>query len=150
MSAKEKASKVARDTREYARDHNLHNLVQEMLQYVLRERPDAPYAFMAAYLKRKAQERGEKPQDAEILLKSLGIGIAEENEVFGSPDKSRSVMQEASRTAAQLPLESMSEADRNLPPERLRLEAEHIALRHERAELLRELAELEASALTCR
>jgi len=139
-SPDQKASKVARDTREYARDHNLHNLVQEMLQYVLRERPDAPYAFMSSYLRRKAQERGEKPQEADALLKSvLGIGGAEDYVEA----------KQAPRVAA-VPAESVAEADCNRDPERLRLEAEHIALRVERAELLRELAELEAGALTCR
>merc|ERR1719199_1095769 len=89
LSPSDKASKVARDTREYARDHNLHNLVQEMLQYVLREQPEAPYAFMSSYLKRKAQERGEKPQAAEALLKSLGIGFIGEDfgEVLATPQK---------------------------------------------------------------
>lgn len=148
LSPTEKASKIARDTREYARDHNLHNLVQEMLQYVLRERPDAPYAFMSAYLKRKAQERGEKAQDAEALLKLLGIGAAEEDGIFETPQKSRSVMKEASRNVP-MKVESIIEGDRNLSSERAQLEAEHITLRHERAALLRELAELEVDALAC-
>jgi hypothetical protein len=134
----DKASKVARDTREYARDHNLHNLVQEMLQYVLRERPDAPYAFMSTYLKRKAQERGEKPQAAEALLKSLGIGG--NDEAWASPPRN------AARDATKAP-QSATEAGTVADPERLNLEDEHIALRQERAELLRELAELEAGAL---
>jgi hypothetical protein len=135
VSPSQKASKVARDTREYARDHNLHNLVQEMLQYVLRERPEAPYSFMSSYLMRKAQERGEKPQDAEALLKTvLGVEAAAE---------------QAPQSAA-MPVASMAEADTTLDPDRLKLEAEHIALRVERAELLRELAELEAGALTAR
>jgi len=140
----EKASKVARDTREYARDHNLHNLVQEMLQYVLRERPDAPYAFMSTYLKRKAQERGEKPQAAEALLKSLGIG--ENDEVLSAPR--RNVAQEATKASQIVSVESGAEADDAADPERLHLEAEHVSLRLERANLLRELADLEAGALT--
>jgi len=132
----DKASKVARDTREYARDHNLHNLVQEMLQYVLRERPDAPYAFMSSYFKRKAQERGEKPQAIEALLKSIGI----------CPEEGLS---EAPQTGA-VRVESGAETGDSMDPDRLRLEAEHIALRVERSELLRELAELEAGALAAR
>lgn len=132
----DKASKVARDTREYARDHNLHNLVQEMLQYVLRERPDAPYAFMSSYLKRKAQDRGEKPQAIDAMLKSIGI-CAEDG------------LSEAPQTGA-VRVESGAETGDSMDPDRLRLEAEHIALRVERSELLRELAELEAGALAAR
>lgn len=143
-----KASKVARDTREYARDHNLHNLVQEMLQYVLRERPEAPYAFMSSYLKRKAQERGEQPQAVEALLKSLGIGAIEESaEGWSSPQ--RNIGYEATKASA-MPIETMTQGDDTIDPERARLEAEHIALRTERSELLRELAELEAGALATR
>lgn len=145
-----KASKVARDTREYARDHNLHNLVQEMLQYVLRERPEAPYAFMSSYLKRKAQERGEKPQAVEALLRSLGIGALDEGspEAWASPQ--RNTGYDATKVAAPMQVETMAEAGDTMDPERIRLEAEHIALRTERSELLRELAELEASALAAR
>lgn len=140
----DKASKVARDTREYARDHNLHNLVQEMLQYVLRERPEAPYAFMSSYLKRKAQERGEKPQAAEALLKSLGIG--EMDEAWNSPQ--RNAVRDVGKVPQPLPVEGSGMAPDRHDPERNQIEAEHIALRVERAELLRELAELEAGALT--
>jgi len=152
-SPADKASKAARDTREYARDHNLHNLVQEMLQYVLRERPDAPYAFMSAYLMRKAQERGEKPQAVEAMLKSLGL-YAPEMEASGrqgSPERSaaRDTTQKAPQTSP-LAVESTADAGDTLDPERLRLEQEHIALRVERAELLRELAELETGALAAR
>lgn len=149
--ANQKASKVARDTREYARDHNLHNLVQEMLQYVLRERPDAPYAFMSSYLKRKAQERGEKPQDAEALLKNvLGIRAGDDLEATGASGKAQTMLpKEASRGAA-APAENVAEADGTSDSDRTRLEAEHVALRVERAELLRELASLEVGALACR
>jgi len=111
MPPNQKASKVARDTREYARDHNLHNLVQEMLQYVLRERPDAPYAFMASYLKRKAHERGEKPQDAEALLKNvLGLRAGEDLEAMGASGKAQTMPKEAFRAAA-VPAENAAEAD---------------------------------------
>jgi len=41
-------------TREYLERHNLHSFVQEMLQYVLRERPEMPYLFMVAYLTQRA------------------------------------------------------------------------------------------------
>jgi hypothetical protein len=149
-AANQKASKVARDTREYARDHNLHNLVQEMLQYVLRERPEAPYAFMSSYLRRKAQERGERPQDAEALLKNvLGAGAVDDLEAWRSADKTRAVVKEASNCAV-ASAGNLAAADAAMDPERARLEAQHIALRAERAELLRELAELEAGALACR
>jgi len=145
----DKASKVARDTREYARDHNLHNLVQEMLQYVLRERPDAPYAFMSSYLKRKAQERGEKPQAVDALLKQLGIANDADAEAWASPQ--RNTGYEAPKAYQTAPVVgSTAEAGDALDPERLRLEAEHIALRMERAELLRELVELETGALAAR
>merc|ERR1719352_756417 len=108
----DKTSKVARDTREYARDHNLHNLVQEMLQYVLRERPDAPYAFMSTYLKRKAQERGEKPQAAEALLKSLGIGGVDDGspEAWGSPKMNAGFEATKAAYTAPVPVESTVEA----------------------------------------
>lgn len=145
----DKASKVARDTREYARDHNLHNLVQEMLQYVLRERPDAPYAFMSAYLMRKAQERGEKPQAVEALLKSLGISERMDEEVRGSPQRSAARETTKAPQPASGPVGGSADGA-SLDPERARLEEEHIALRVERAELLRELAELEAGALVAR
>jgi hypothetical protein len=152
VSPGDKASKVARDTREYARDHNLHNLVQEMLQYVLRERPEAPYAFMSSYLKRKAQERGEKPQAVEALLKSLGIGGLDDGspEAWGSPKRNAGFEATKAAYTAPVPVESTVEAGDALDPERMRLEAEHISLRLERAELLRELAELEAGALAAR
>jgi len=147
----DKASKVARDTREYARDHNLHNLVQEMLQYVLRERPEAPYAFMSSYLKRKAQERGEKPQAVEALLKSLGISVT--NDEVWPPSPGWNAGYEATKASSQIapvPVESMTQGGDSVDPDRLRLEAEHIALRQQRADLLRELAELEAGALAAR
>lgn len=148
----DKASKVARDTREYARDHNLHNLVQEMLQYVLRERPEAPYAFMSSYLKRKAQERGEKPQAAEALLKSLGIGAHDDTspEAWAASQRNAGYAAAKAAVIAPVPVGSTAEAGDTLDPERMRLEAEHISLRSERAELLRELAELEAGALAAR
>jgi len=136
-SPREKATKVARDTREYARDHNLHNLVQEMLQYVLRERPDAPYSFMSAYLRRKAEERGEKSQAADLVLKAMGI----EDATVAPKDEVSRGLPEA---------DAAGEAGANLDPERVRLEAEHVALRMERAQLLRELAQLEGAALAAR
>jgi hypothetical protein len=118
-----------------------------MLQYVLRERPEAPYAFMSSYLKRKAQELGEKPQAVEALLKSLGIGAIEEGgSDWGSPPKNGY----AAPKAAPMPYDSMTEGGDSMDPERIRLEAEHISLRTERSQLLRELAELEAGALEAR
>lgn len=135
-SPREKASKVARDTREYARDHNLHNLVQEMLQYVLRERPDAPYSFMSAYLRRKAEERGEKFQASDLMLKPLG-------KEAGAP-----AMMDEARGMPEA--DAAGEAGANMDPERVRLEAEHVALRMERAQLLRELVQLEGAALAAR
>jgi len=147
ISPGDKASKVAQDTREYARDHNLHNLVQEMLQYVLRERPEAPYAFMSSYLRRKAQERGEKPQAVDALLKSLGLAVPADEVWQSSQENSGYDAMKASQTAS-VPVES--QAGDSVDPERLRLEAEHISLRQQRAELLRELAELEAGALVAR
>merc|ERR1712014_154270 len=56
-------SKAVRDTRAYAKEHNLTLIVQEMLQNVLRERPDTPYSVMAEYFKRKSEDMGEKPQE---------------------------------------------------------------------------------------
>eukprot|EP00419_Tripos_fusus_P023080 CAMPEP_0172727894 /NCGR_PEP_ID=MMETSP1074-20121228/91931_1 /TAXON_ID=2916 /ORGANISM="Ceratium fusus, Strain PA161109" /LENGTH=493 /DNA_ID=CAMNT_0013555085 /DNA_START=75 /DNA_END=1556 /DNA_ORIENTATION=- len=58
MASAEKAW-AATDTRTYARDHNIPNFVQEMLQMVLREKPDAPFTVMAEYLQKKAIELGE-------------------------------------------------------------------------------------------
>jgi len=52
---------AATDTRQYARGHNIPNFVQEMLQMVLRDKPDAPFSFMAEYLQKKAIELGENP-----------------------------------------------------------------------------------------
>lgn len=92
--------KAVQDTRDYAKEHNIPNLVQEMLQNVLRERPSAPYSAMAAYLKRIAAERGEE---------------VEPNDVDDT--------------------------------QRLSLEAEHMTLQAERAELLQELTKLETSAV---
>lgn len=112
-------TKAVLDTRMYSRDHNLAGVVQEMLQFVLRERPDSPYAFMAAYLSRKAQERGED------LSRFMDEAIA-------------------GKTALQAGAEAVEDP---VDSERLHLEAEHIALRTERAVLLKELAELEAAAI---
>jgi len=109
----EKANQVVRDTREYAREHNLNGMVQEMLQYVLRERPDAPYSFMSAFLRSRGESRGEKMQAGEAKLEASAV----------------------------------PQGNGVIEPDRRRLEAEHIALRAERALLLRELAELEAAAL---
>jgi len=113
-------AKAVLDTRMYSRDHNLAGVVQEMLQFVLRERPDSPYAFMAAYLRRKAQERGE---DLSRFLDETAAG------------KTR-----AQETGAEATEDSVDS-------ERLQLETEHIALRTERVVLLKELAELEAAAI---
>jgi len=60
--------KAVQDTRDYAKEHNIPNVVQEMLQRVLRERPAAPFSAMAAYLNRLAVEMGEvQPPDQERL-----------------------------------------------------------------------------------
>merc|ERR1712129_18927 len=56
-------NKAMHDTRAYAKEHNLTQVIQEMLQHILRERPDAPYSVMASYFKRKAEDMGEQPQD---------------------------------------------------------------------------------------
>jgi len=98
--------KAVQDTRDYARDHNIPNLVQEMLQHVLRERPDAPYSAMAAYLNRLAVERGEVVAQPQVQTQPAAAEIT---------------------------------AD----PQRLRLEAEHLKLHDEKADLLRELAALD-------
>lgn len=58
MASAEKAW-AGSDTRTYAREHNIPNFVQEMLQMVLREKPDAPFTVMAEYLQKKAIELGE-------------------------------------------------------------------------------------------
>jgi len=101
-------SKAVQDTRDYAREHNIPNLVQEMLQNVLRERPAAPFSAMAAYLGRLAVERGEPPHP-----------------------------QVQARLA-----EAASDAE---DVQRLQLEAEHMRLQAEKAELLQELSQLNAS-----
>lgn len=100
--------KAVQDTRDYAKEHNIPNLVQEMLQNVLRERPAAPYSAMAAYLNRLASERGE-PSDPQVHSR-----LAEANDVE--------------------------------EVQRLGLEAEHMRLQAEKAELLNELSQLNASS----
>lgn len=112
----------ASDTREYARSHNIPNLVQEMLQYVLRERPATPYATMAEFLAKKAVENGED-------LSTVNAG--------GLPDTGASGSQP-------MPVSLIG-----IQPdvERGQLESEHVALRAERAALLRELAELDTASL---
>lgn len=50
---------AANETRLYANEHNIPRIVQEMLQWVLRERPQTPFSEMAAYFARKAEESGE-------------------------------------------------------------------------------------------
>merc|ERR1719382_2035957 len=47
--------KAMRDTRDYAQAHNIPNLVQEMLQNVLRERPANPFSVMAEHFRRLAE-----------------------------------------------------------------------------------------------
>lgn len=127
-------AKATRDTREYAKDHNIPNLVQEMLQYVLRERPDAPYSVMAAYLARKAQERGEKfdsmPAFPETSTKKSPASVPSQKDVVPSASVA------ASAPSAQAP---------TTEKERLQLESEHLALRAERAAWLRELSEIPAA-----
>lgn len=60
-------ARAALDSRSYAREHNIPNLVQEMLQHVLREKPDSPFMVMSEYFKRKGEEMGEKEEGCKPL-----------------------------------------------------------------------------------
>lgn len=53
---------AALSARDYLDDHNLVSVVQEMVHFVIRERPPRPYAFMSAYLGRKSQELDPEPE----------------------------------------------------------------------------------------
>lgn len=52
--------KALRETREYAAAYNIPNIVQDMLQSVLRERPQNPFSVMAAHMRRIAEQRAEE------------------------------------------------------------------------------------------
>lgn len=95
--------RAVRDTREYAQTHNIPNIMQEMLQGALRDRPRNPFSQMATQLARLAQERNEDAPNFELPTEPTVDDLAE----------------------------------------RLRLEAEHLALQEERHSLLRELMRLE-------
>mmetsp|Transcript_25184 Transcript_25184/g.57926 ORF Transcript_25184/g.57926 Transcript_25184/m.57926 type:complete len:315 (-) Transcript_25184:1-945(-) len=57
--SQEEKLRTAMEARAYARQHNLNAVMQEMLQYVLRSKPEAPYSLMADYFRSKAEEMGE-------------------------------------------------------------------------------------------
>mmetsp|Transcript_43818 Transcript_43818/g.80013 ORF Transcript_43818/g.80013 Transcript_43818/m.80013 type:complete len:317 (-) Transcript_43818:49-999(-) len=57
--SQEEKLRAAMEARAYARQHNLNGVVQEMLQYILRSKPEAPYSMMADYFRSKAEEMGE-------------------------------------------------------------------------------------------
>jgi len=60
-------AQAALDSRAYAREHNIPNLVQEMLQHVLREKPDDPFMVMSEYFRRKGVEMGEQGEGLKNL-----------------------------------------------------------------------------------
>jgi hypothetical protein len=128
----------AADTRGYAREHNIPNVVQEMLQYVLRERPESPYDVMADFLKRKATEVEQCVSMSGAEIPGAGMTMPT-NQLHVDAAREESVPQTPRSVAA-------SHITEMPDPDRLQLEAEHLALRAERAALLRELAELDAAA----
>uniref|UniRef100_A0A7S1F5T8 RIIa domain-containing protein n=1 Tax=Noctiluca scintillans TaxID=2966 RepID=A0A7S1F5T8_NOCSC len=209
------ALKLAAQARAYADDHNLPAVVQDLLQYVLREQPVAPYSVMAAYFNQRASENKEvqgglphgqphhlhrsavqaptvperappthepcqyraavppKPVGRELagpcdqvgyqsLRPARGLGKDPRmNEATLLP-ATRAPLQESGRLASTDPVAPrrfdvglQPEGDATWPshrpdpadPERLELEREHLTLRAERAQLLRELAELEVAAV---
>lgn len=206
------ALKLAAQARAYADDHNLPAVVQDLLQYVLREQPVAPYSVMAAYFNQRASENKEvqgglphgqphhlhrsaaqappvperapptqescqyraavppkpvgreiaAPCDQESLRPARGLGKDRRlNEATLLP-ATRGALQESGRLASPDPVAPrrsdvglQSEGVATWPshrpdptdPERLELEREHLTLRAERAQLLRELAELEVAAV---
>lgn len=58
-TSRDERARVVREVRDYAREHNLPHLVQEMLQSVLKERPADPISMMAACLRCEARRQGE-------------------------------------------------------------------------------------------
>jgi len=153
------ASKVASETREYAREHNIPNLVQEMLQYVLRERPKAPFAVMAAHMRRKAMEMGEDVAafEAEFAASAGGASLPSSTVPKGiqepapkrlsSGETANDVVKAALLAADRTLMAADRSSNQDADPERLQMQAEHLALRAERAALLRELAELDTATL---
>lgn len=137
--------KAVQDTRDYAREHNIPNLVQEMLQHVLRERPDAPYSAMAAYLNRLAVERGEPALQPQVQPQPAASGDCEdpqrsqlEAEHLKLQDEKAELIQELAA------LDSRQGGGDDV--QRLQLEAEHLKLQAEKGELLQELSALDAVA----
>lgn len=59
MEAAGSQLKVATDTKAYSEAHNLSDAVQELMLEVVSERPEEPFAFIAAFLEAKALEQGE-------------------------------------------------------------------------------------------
>merc|ERR1719428_1330571 len=59
------------DAREYLDEHNLYKFVQEMLKYVITQKPVDPYVFMVDYLQKRkgaktpADSSGTKPSVSE-------------------------------------------------------------------------------------
>eukprot|EP00929_Paragymnodinium_shiwhaense_P105454 TRINITY_DN70485_c0_g1_i2.p1 TRINITY_DN70485_c0_g1~~TRINITY_DN70485_c0_g1_i2.p1 ORF type:complete len:271 (-),score=74.19 TRINITY_DN70485_c0_g1_i2:41-853(-) len=54
----EKKASAAADARAYVAKFGLMGFLQELLQYVIRERPEDPYVFMAAYLTKVTGYKG--------------------------------------------------------------------------------------------
>lgn len=74
-------AKAALDSRSYAREHNIPNLVQEMLQHILREKPESPFMVMSDYFRKKGEEMGEKPEGA-TWVNTATVGYNTVGETF--------------------------------------------------------------------
>lgn len=176
--ASEEMFQAVHETRDYAKEHNIPNLVQEMLQYILRERPATPYSEMAAYLQRLAVERGELPRAQSVEAKPAAeskleaastasplrqVGSKDLNEEGAAGDTAKPRQEEdavelkttASNTT-QLEDDTVGKGAHGgemraqaaepalaADAERSQLEAEHVTLQGQRAELLQELARIE-------
>lgn len=111
---------------EYARQHNIPESVKEMLQYVLRERPDAPFSCMADYMRRQASLAGE-------------VAVADAVLPDSPVSKQRPLLMHA-RPPPSFETDPQDE-------ERWRLEEEHFELLAERSRLMQELSALDSAML---
>jgi len=80
MEDAERRNSAEDSARAYLERWRLMDFVREMLQYIIREKPQDPYAFMSTYLRRRKREREPvKEPEAEISQDSLRATIARQN-----------------------------------------------------------------------
>lgn len=89
------------DARDYARDHGLLGVVQEMLQFVLRERPDAPYSTMSDFMRRRSLQLGELAPPPACTLVRDQERIALEQEHFKLRAERKALLLELARLESQ-------------------------------------------------